>query len=451
MRRLLLSLLALLLLAVAAGSAVPAAAAGEVFDDVGPTTPFAADIEWLAAEGITDASADRFRPDGPVTRQAMAVFLHKFANDGATAQGCAEDAYGDVPADSAYCGSITWLADAGITSGTASGGFAPLAPVTRQAMAAFLYKLDHAGAAPPTCTVQPYSDVPITSPFCGSIDWLWTEGVTTGTLGGKFAPSGTVTRGMMAAFLHRFYLSRTAPLGVDVSHPQCDESLPTDRAFGIVGVNRGLPRFFNPCFDEQLTWAAGSSGAATSQPKVQLYVNTANPGLASNAWPCADVTAACARQYGADRAQEDLDAVVDAGLDPAAHVWWLDVEDGNSWERTANGRVRNRAVLEGMVTHLRTAGVETVGLYSTTTQWTGIVGTELPTGSNLRRSAELARRRDRDRPGPSHVRAPGAHAGRHGRAGPVHRGRLRPQLRLRVVPDPGTPARELLQYDADTH
>ena len=191
MRRALLSLLALLLLAVAAGSAAPASAAGGVFDDVTATTPFAADIEWLAAEGITDASAQFFRPNGAVTRQAMAVFLYKFANPGVPVPPCTADAYPDVPEESPYCGSIRWLAEAGITSGTASGGFAPLAPVTRQSMAAFLYKLQHDGAAPPECTKSPYSDVAATSPFCGSIDWLYATGVTTGALRGTFDPSGT--------------------------------------------------------------------------------------------------------------------------------------------------------------------------------------------------------------------------------------------------------------------
>jgi hypothetical protein len=381
-RRALLSILTLLLLAVGAGSAVPASAAGGVFDDVTRSTPFARDIEWLAREGITNAAADRFRPDGPVTRQAMAVFLYKFAHDGASAPGCTADAYRDVRRSSPYCGSIRWLARAGITSGTASGGFAPLEPVTRQSMAAFLYKLDHDGEAPEPCTVAPYADVPKRSPFCGSIDWLWTEGITTGSLGGRFAPRGSVTRGMMAAFLHRFHVARTTPLGVDVGWPQCDADLPTDQAFGIVGVNYKKPRFFNPCFTEQLAWAARSSGAR-SQPKVQLYVNTANPAKTSDVWPCAGVTTACARKYGVDRAREDLEVVVAAGLDPADHVWWLDVEDGNSWERTSSGRARNRAVLEGMVAALRTGGVKTVGLYSTREQWTGIVGS-VPSGSNLR-------------------------------------------------------------------
>ena len=393
MRRVVLSLLAALLLAVAAGSAMPAAAAGGVFDDVTATTPFAADIEWLAAEGITDANAQFFRPDGAVTRQAMAVFLHKFANDGAVAPGCTEDAYADVPAGSAYCGSIAWLADAGITSGTASGGFAPLAPVTRAAMAAFLYKLDSGGTAPEACTVAPYADVPVTSPFCGSIDWLWTEGVTTGALGGRFAPGGTVTRGMMAAFLHRFHLSRTAPLGVDVSHDKCGTPLPTDRAFGIVGVNGGKATTFNPCRATQMTWAAGSSGG-TSQPLTQLYVNTGNPGEASRtvatSWPttgstpygaCAgQVDRACAYEYGRLRAVADVAQV----SNPQNYVWWLDVETMNTWDSELPGwATRNRTVLEAMVDEFTRVDIATIGIYSTGHQWGQIVGS-VPEGSNLR-------------------------------------------------------------------
>src|SRR3712207_783176 len=110
----------------------------------------------------------------------MAVFLYKFAHDGKAAPGCTSAAYRDVPRSSPYCGAIRWLGQAGITSGTANGGFAPLDPVTRQAMATFLYKLDADGRAARPCTVAPYSDVPAGSPYCGAIDWLWNEGVTTG-------------------------------------------------------------------------------------------------------------------------------------------------------------------------------------------------------------------------------------------------------------------------------
>ena len=392
MRRALLSLLALLLLAVAAGSAAPASAAGGVFDDVFADTPFAADIEWLAAEGIAQGGADgRFRPTGAVTRQAMAVFLYKFAHRGSTAPPCSADAYSDVPEESPYCGSVQWLDDAQITSGVAGGGFAPLAPVTRQSMAAFLYHLEYAGAAPPGCTEAPYADVPASSPFCGSIDWLYAEGVTTGALHGDFDPTGTVTRGMMAAFLHRFELARTAPLGVDVSHNRCTWVLPTDRAFGIVGVNGGTATSFNPCRAAQMTWAAGSSGG-TSQPLVQLYVNTANPGEIKDevtTWPTTGSTPygactgktdrACAYEYGRLRAVADLAQVAS----PAAYVWWLDVETENTWDDSLPGwATRNRAVLEAMVDEFTRVGVVDVGLYSTAYQWGQIVGT-VPSGSSL--------------------------------------------------------------------
>ena len=231
--------------------------------------------------------------------------------------------------------------------------------------------------------MAPYSDVPTTSPFCGSIDWLWTEGVTTGTLGGKFAPSGTVTRGMMAAFLHRFHLARTTPLGVDVGWPQCPPlALPSDHAFGIVGLNCRWPR------DCQLLLGrpAGLGSrhgrdAATEGADLRQHGEPRQPGCGGQLWPCETLTAPCA-QYGAARAQEDLDQVVAEGLDPAGYVWWLDVEAANSWETGTNGLTRNRAVLEGMVSTL-SGGVGGIGLYASRGDWASIVGS-VPTGSNLR-------------------------------------------------------------------
>ena len=67
-------------------------------------------------------------------------------------------------------------------------------------------------------------------------------------------------------------------VGYDVSYPQCGKSLPGDRAFAVVGVNGGLSTKANPCLSTQLAWAARSSGAASAQPRAQLYLNTANPG-----------------------------------------------------------------------------------------------------------------------------------------------------------------------------
>src|SRR5689334_19422140 len=67
-------------------------------------------------------------------------------------------------------------------------------------------------------------------------------------------------------------------IGYDVSHPQCGHALPPGPAFGVVGVNGGLATNANPCLVTQLQWAWTSTGAVPTQPKTQLYLNTANPG-----------------------------------------------------------------------------------------------------------------------------------------------------------------------------
>jgi hypothetical protein len=190
--------------------------------------------------------------------------------------------------------------------------------------------------------------------------------------------------------------------GYDVSYPQCGTSLPTDRAFAVVGVNGGLSTRANPCLAAQLTWAWGSSGAVSGQPRAQVYLNTANPGelrTQVTTWPEDGTTpygtcdgsnsTACSWQYGWERAQNSVvaffvPAAREAGVDgsPSRYTWWLDVETMNTWQSGSSAALaRNRATLEGMTTYLTTQGGR-VGLYSTGQQWAQIVGT-VPTGSAL--------------------------------------------------------------------
>lgn len=184
--------------------------------------------------------------------------------------------------------------------------------------------------------------------------------------------------------------SSRAAVGIDASWPQCGQTLPTGQAFGIVGVNGGLATTTNPCLSDQLRWAAGSTGAS-AQTKVQLYVNTANPGAVSPrppSWPTSGSTPygacdggnslACAWQYGWDRASDDMaqrlaPAADTAGLSSAAssYLWWLDVETGNTWQ---SDTASNRADLEGMKAAFIHSGA-TVGIYSAPSMWKAIAGT----------------------------------------------------------------------------
>ncbi|HSX17930.1 MAG TPA: hypothetical protein VLE51_01060 [Candidatus Saccharimonadales bacterium] len=196
-------------------------------------------------------------------------------------------------------------------------------------------------------------------------------------------------------------------LGNDISYPQCSKSWPSNQAFGIVGVNGGLANTTNSCLVQQLSWATKSSGI-TTQSKVQLYVNTANPGgLNTPSWPTNNIdpagnltlnpygicsgtnSLACAWQYGWNRSVEDvrqrfIPAAQSANLStsPSAYPWWLDVETINTWQSGSSfANASNAADLEGMTAYFQSVGVN-VGLYSTTYQWGQIAGS-VNGGSNL--------------------------------------------------------------------
>ncbi len=174
------------------------------FSDVHPGDPFFDDIHWLVENGITGGYSDgTFRPRASVNRDAMAAFLYRLDHDGADAPDCDTDAFTDVPADHPFCGEITWLAETGITTGYPDGTFRPSAPVTREAMAAFLYRFDQGGGRAPACTTAAFSDVPAGHPFCGEISWLAGAGITNGWPDGTFRPGLSIERQAMAAFLHR--------------------------------------------------------------------------------------------------------------------------------------------------------------------------------------------------------------------------------------------------------
>ena len=176
-----------------------------------------------------------------------------------------------------------------------------------------------------------------------------------------------------------------ALLGNDVSWPQCNQALPEDPAFAIVGVNNGLANTTNPCLHQLLDWAEDSLGG-TGQPVVALYVNTANPGTAGTWWPtdneyggetvanpygeCTEgkTDAPCAYMYGYAKAFDD--AYLRSITNPEDYLWWLDVETGNTWSGDRNA---NRAVLEGMTDFFQSIEAR-VGIYSAGSQWGQIVG-----------------------------------------------------------------------------
>jgi hypothetical protein len=131
----------------------------------------------------------------------MAAFLYRLAGEpDFTAPGT--PTFSDVPLSHPFYEEIEWLVAEEITGGFPDDTFRPSATVTRQAMAAFLYRLSGEPDFDPPGTAS-FSDVPPSHTFFAEIEWLVAEGVASGFSNGTFRPANTVTRQATAAFSHR--------------------------------------------------------------------------------------------------------------------------------------------------------------------------------------------------------------------------------------------------------
>jgi hypothetical protein len=155
---------------------------------------FYADIIWLAEEGITSGCGNgRFCPNGTVTRGQMASFLARAFNLPATGHDYFRDDNSNKHEDN-----INRLRASGITSGCDDDRFCPDGLVTRAQMATFLTKAMKLG-----WTSRDHFWDDNDNHHEGAINRFAEAEITSGCGAGKYCPDGLVTRGQMAAFLHR--------------------------------------------------------------------------------------------------------------------------------------------------------------------------------------------------------------------------------------------------------
>ncbi|MCC3302096.1 S8 family serine peptidase [Arthrobacter sp. zg-Y895] len=198
------------LLDVAAAVAEP-----PMFADVPAGLLFYDEIQWMGGEGIStgwpEADGTRtYRPYQPVNRDAMAAFMYRL--DGSPEfTPPNESPFTDVATSNPFYKEITWLASNGISTGwpEADGTttYRPYQPVNRDAMAAFMYRLDGSPEFTPP-NESPFTDVATSNPFYKEITWLASNGISTGWPEADgtrtYRPYQPVNRDAMAAFMSRY-------------------------------------------------------------------------------------------------------------------------------------------------------------------------------------------------------------------------------------------------------
>lgn len=87
---------------------------------------------------MVGTSDTTFAPEETITRAMFVTILARYAK--AETDNNAETAFTDVPSGQYYTGAVAWAAANGIVNGTSAVTFAPNDPVTREQMAALLYR-----------------------------------------------------------------------------------------------------------------------------------------------------------------------------------------------------------------------------------------------------------------------------------------------------------------------
>lgn len=180
----------------------PASAVVDDFTDVPIDHKFRTEITWLADQQITTGYADgTFKPRASVTREAFAAFLYRLAGKPQISLPT-KSPFKDVPKSAQFYKEIVWLSNQGITNGWSDGTFRPKAKISREAVAAFLYRFEGRPSFTPPAK-SPFTDVTRSSQFYKEVTWLARSGITTGYADGTFKPKNSVSREAIAAFLHR--------------------------------------------------------------------------------------------------------------------------------------------------------------------------------------------------------------------------------------------------------
>ena len=146
-------------------------------------------------------SNTEFAPDSEVTRAMFVTVIYRMENEPQTEK-CA---FTDVESGSYYENAVAWANENGIVSGISEECFAPNEPITREQMAAIIYRYAaFKGYDITTSSNTSYTDNDNISDYAkDAVIWAAEKSVMTGNTDGSFAPKANTTRAQVASVFMR--------------------------------------------------------------------------------------------------------------------------------------------------------------------------------------------------------------------------------------------------------
>lgn len=178
---------------------------GLPFADVPSGSWYYDDVAYVYDTGLmTGLTATAFGPNLSTTRGMIVTILWRMENEPAAKHGCP---FADVRRGSYYEQAIAWASENGIVTGFDAATFAPDRAITREQLAAILFRFAaYRGMDAVTLreNLSSFQDQAAISAYAVSaLNWAVGEGLMQGT-GDKLEPTGNATRAQVAAMLRRF-------------------------------------------------------------------------------------------------------------------------------------------------------------------------------------------------------------------------------------------------------
>ena len=178
---------------------------GFKFTDVSRNDWFYGDVSYVYENGIMDGvSAETFAPNATLTRGMIVTILYRMENKPAVT---GASKFTDVDANEWYGAPVAWAAENGIVTGYSETTFGPNDPVTREQLAAILYRYAvYKGMSAVTLEqdLSRFTDANQISAYAvPAMNWAVGKGLINGA-DGKLSPKASATRAQVAAIIHRY-------------------------------------------------------------------------------------------------------------------------------------------------------------------------------------------------------------------------------------------------------
>lgn len=181
------------------------------FTDIAPGAWYYGDVRYAYEGGFLSGDGEStFSPGDPSSYAMVVQALYQMSGDG-------EDAGAGQEEEVWYSAAFRWAAEAGLLDGITEDGFDPNGPISRQELAVLLYRYETAVCGRPadgSALLSEFSDGgDVYSLARDAVSWAVGNGLIRGTAENRLQPMDHANRAQTAAILHRYDLMRTQSFG----------------------------------------------------------------------------------------------------------------------------------------------------------------------------------------------------------------------------------------------